>query len=133
MKIQNAYSTPDINVPITGENYGFLKAQCEEVVLSFFKPSRSLILRLWIIVGAYDDSNRFNQLILSILDNQQIDVPNAKTFPMYVDDANWKGFFQFDGNKAYLAGFRDFRIEDTIKYVANFLRTGNEAYTGKIK
>ncbi|MGA1249690.1 MAG: NAD-dependent epimerase/dehydratase family protein [Candidatus Kapaibacteriota bacterium] len=43
---------------VTGENYGAMKAHCEDVVLQYF-PYSSLIIRPGLIVGPHDPTDRF--------------------------------------------------------------------------
>lgn len=177
---------PSVDSPMTNENYGPLKALCESVVRETFESSRSLILRPCIIVGPYDDSNRFDKLIKFIMQSelrvpndpnafiQFVDVraisefilksqtngiigtfnligpqlktgllsfieqaksilnPNLKItlsdddkieFPMYICNPNFKGFFQFDGSKAYENGFPNIAIEDTVLATASYLKS----------
>lgn len=177
---------PSRNDPITGENYGPLKALCEKVVIDTFGLNKSLILRPCIIVGAHDDSKRFDYWISAIVQNKSLEIPDdnesniqfidvraisdfvlgaiennrfgifnligpkdkinfidfiykaksilnleleinpidpkSKAFPMYVNDEKWNGFFNFDGSKAYKAGLKEIKTEDTIKYVAKYLK-----------
>lgn len=40
---------------------------------------------------------------------------------MYIADQNWKGFFKFDGSKAYNHGLNKFSAEETVRYVAKEL------------
>lgn len=76
----------DVNLPITRESYGLLKAQGENVVAEFFDKSRTLILRPCIIVGKYDDTNRFNLLLDKIKNSSSIEVPDDKdTFIQFID------------------------------------------------
>jgi 2'-hydroxyisoflavone reductase len=177
---------PSMNDPISNENYGPLKALCEQVVINIFGINNSLIIRPCIIVGAQDESKRFDTWIANIINHKLLEVPNdldsniqfidvraisdfvlnaydkktsgifnlvgpkdpikfldfinmaknllnpnleiklvdsnSKSFPMYVKDENWKGFFSFDGAKAYNTGFKGILPEDTIKYVGEFLK-----------
>lgn len=66
----------DSSAPITNENYGLLKARCEEVLKSIFEEGKYLILRPCIIVGKYDDTNRFNLLLKKIKDSDELIIPN---------------------------------------------------------
>jgi 2'-hydroxyisoflavone reductase len=70
---------PDLNAKITGENYGPLKFLCEQQVLNSFGADGSLILRPTIIVGPYDDTQRFDYWIKAIMGGGKIKVPNDST------------------------------------------------------
>lgn len=167
------------------ETYGPLKALCEQVVLNTFGSEKSLILRPCIIVGKYDDTNRFNSIMNSIKNNSVLEIPDddeakiqfidvrsivdfifksveenirgtfntvgpeeeitlldflnkAKAilnpglvlkpvdrekieFPLYVPDDDWKGFFTFDGRKAFEQGMMAYTADETIQYVSTTL------------
>ncbi len=186
-EVLKSETTPDISTPARGKNYGLLKAKCEEIVLEYFPGESSLILRPCIIVGAHDDTKRFDQWISRIMNQDKLDVPDdfkapiqfvdvraisdfalsavennysgiynligpqknltlinfiklsksvlnpeleinfvspvSQEFPMYITDEKWKGLFQTDGSKAYDAGFCDIQVKDTIKSVAEYLRS----------
>lgn len=47
----------------------------------------------------------------------------TQNFPMYVNDKNWKGFFQFDGSKAYTKGILQISVEDTILKTAEYIKS----------
>ena len=51
--------SPEEQTAITGENYGALKAICEQAVAEAFGPGRSTIIRPGLVVGPYDHTNRF--------------------------------------------------------------------------
>lgn len=77
---------PPIDAKITGENYGPLKVLCEKQVAGVFGSDRCLILRPTIIVGAYDDTNRFDFWLKSIMTQTQIDVPDdSEAFIQFID------------------------------------------------
>lgn len=44
------------------------------------------------------------------------------SFPLYVNDANWKGIFQVNGQKAWQAGLEEISLEDTILKTAEYLK-----------
>ncbi len=54
-KIDNA----EVQTQITGENYGALKALCEQAVVDAFGAESSVIVRPGLVVGPYDPTNRF--------------------------------------------------------------------------
>jgi len=77
---------PPISAPITNNNYGPLKTLCEQVVTNTFGIKKSLILRPGIIVGPYDDSKRFDQLIKLIASNKTLDIPSDhQTMIQFID------------------------------------------------
>ncbi|MGZ3692223.1 MAG: NAD-dependent epimerase/dehydratase family protein, partial [Pseudobdellovibrio sp.] len=79
-------TTPDINTPVRGENYGLLKVKCEKKVLEYFPGELSLILRPCIIVGAHDDTKRFDRWIEAIMNHRGVDVPDDyKSTIQFVD------------------------------------------------
>lgn len=85
-EVQKADSIPDEKAPITGENYGFLKALCENIVKDYFAERNYLILRPCIIVGQYDDTNRFSVLIDKIQTSESLNIPaNSKSNIQFVD------------------------------------------------
>lgn len=70
---------------ITGENYGPLKALCEDAIREVF-GDRTLIVRPGLIVGPYDPSDRFTYWPLRFARGGDVLVPDQKQQPVQVID-----------------------------------------------
>lgn len=77
-EVQTSEIVPNTDIKITGENYGLLKSQCEDVIRKYYSDNEFLILRPCIIVGKYDDTNRFNFWLDKIRNCNELEVPNDK-------------------------------------------------------
>lgn len=62
---------------ITNESYGYLKSECEKIVSKVFNE-RALIIRPGYIVGAYDQSDRFNMYLTEAYKNRAYLCPGTK-------------------------------------------------------
>lgn len=70
---------------ITEKTYGALKAECEQIVKSYF-PARSLIVRPGLIVGPKDPTDRFTYWPLRIQKGGTVLVPGAPSRSVQVID-----------------------------------------------
>lgn len=66
---------------ITPENYGALKAMCEQEVMAMF-PDRSVQVRAGMIVGPWDYSDRFTYWVRRVSTGGDILVPEPRRRPM---------------------------------------------------
>lgn len=75
-----------------GDKYGVLKAECERVVESVMLD-RSLIVRLGLVVGAHDYSNRFPYWVARIAKGGDVLAPGKPEYPIRIidcrDAAEW--------------------------------------------
>lgn len=71
---------------VTGENYGALKALCEQVVEQAM-PDRALIVRPGLIVGPYDSTDRFTYWVRRIGRGGDVLIPDTLNQPWQVIDA----------------------------------------------
>lgn len=84
--LQQSKEVISIETKVTNENYGLLKAKCELVLKSILSESEFLILRPCIIVGKYDDTNRFNLLLHKIKTSTKLIVPkNEEAYIQFID------------------------------------------------
>lgn len=68
----------------------------------------------------------FIQLAKTLLNPQLKIIKSSdltQNYPMYVNDKNWKGFFEFDGSKAYNNGMVQISVEDTILTTAEYIKS----------
>lgn len=86
------------------ETYGPLKALCEQEVLKFFGPEKSLILRPCIIVGKYDDTNRFNSIISSVQNNKELEIPDDDEAKIQFIDVRSIVNFIFEASEKNIRG-----------------------------
>lgn len=77
---------PEVNAKITSENYGPLKALCEQEVLSAFPNNASVILRPTIIAGVGDSTERFDYWMKEVKNKNQVLVPENLDVPFQLID-----------------------------------------------
>jgi 2'-hydroxyisoflavone reductase len=77
---------PPPNTELNFENYGALKVLCEMAVFKHFGSERSLIIRPDIIVGSYDDTNRFSYWITKLMNHETLRVPKDNEAPIQFID-----------------------------------------------
>jgi 2'-hydroxyisoflavone reductase len=75
------------NKDITGENYGPLKARCEEEARKAFTDDRSCVVRPGLIVGPGDYSDRFTYWPVRIYKGGEVMAPGNPTDPVQFIDA----------------------------------------------
>jgi 2'-hydroxyisoflavone reductase len=77
---------------VTGDNYGFLKARCEDRVVERF-PNSSLIVRPGLIVGPHDPTDRFTYWPVRMARGGDVAAPAAPDQPVQIIDvrdlADW--------------------------------------------
>lgn len=77
---------PPRGAPLSRETYGPLKVLCEKHLESVFSPEELLILRPGIIVGPYDDTNRFDYWIKAALTQDSVVAPHDPKAPVQFID-----------------------------------------------
>jgi 2'-hydroxyisoflavone reductase len=75
------------NKEITGENYGPLKARCEEEARKAFTDDRTCVVRPGLIVGPGDYSDRFTYWPVRIYRGGEVMAPGNPTDPVQFIDA----------------------------------------------
>jgi 2'-hydroxyisoflavone reductase len=75
------------NKDITGENYGPLKARCEEEARKAFTDDRTCVVRPGLIVGPGDYSDRFTYWPVRIYRGGEVMAPGNPTDPVQFIDA----------------------------------------------
>ncbi len=75
------------NKDITGENYGPLKARCEEEARKAFTEDRTCVVRPGLIVGPGDYSDRFTYWPVRIYRGGEVMAPGNPTDPVQFIDA----------------------------------------------
>jgi 2'-hydroxyisoflavone reductase len=75
------------NKDITGENYGPLKARCEEEARKAFTDERACVVRPGLIVGPGDYSDRFTYWPVRIYEGGEVMAPGNPTDPVQFIDA----------------------------------------------
>ncbi len=75
------------NKDITGENYGPLKARCEEEARKAFGDDRTCVVRPGLIVGPGDYSDRFTYWPVRIDEGGEVMAPGNPTDPVQFIDA----------------------------------------------
>lgn len=91
---------------ITGENYGPLKALCEQVVQAAF-PESAVILRPGLIVGPYDPTGRFAYWPTRVAEGGEVLCPAPPSQPVQVIDARDLAAFALDLLERGVAGTFD--------------------------
>ena len=76
--------------PVTADNYGGYKARCEELVYETM-GERALTLRLGLVVGPYDESNRYNQWVMRIAQGGRVLAPGPRHAPVQLIDGRDAG------------------------------------------
>jgi 2'-hydroxyisoflavone reductase len=76
----------ELNGLTLGENYGALKALCEQTIEQIM-PNRTLNIRAGMIVGAFDWTDRFAYWVMRIADGGDILAPGKPENPVQLIDA----------------------------------------------
>lgn len=77
---------------VTPDNYGGYKARCEDLVAEAF-PGRSVALRLGLVVGPYDESERMNVWVRRVARGGEVLAPGDPDAPVQVIDGRDAGAF----------------------------------------
>ncbi|MDB5070617.1 MAG: isoflavone reductase [Candidatus Eremiobacteraeota bacterium] len=89
---------------VTGENFGALKVLCEREVLDAFGTDRALIVRPGLIVGPYDQTDRFTYWPLRFARGGDVAVPDDLDAPVQWIDVRDLAEFIADALERRLTG-----------------------------
>ena len=128
---------------ITNESYGYLKSECEKIVNQIFNE-KALIIRPGYIVGAYDQSDRFNMYLTEAYKNraylcpgtntdfiQFIDVKDLSDWIRHLVKNNIAGTFNATGNSYMFIDFAKMNLniannnQEIIELSPDFLQNNN--------
>jgi 2'-hydroxyisoflavone reductase len=88
---------------ITGETYGPLKFECEQVIREVL-GDRAVIVRPGLVAGPYDPTNRFTYWVERMASGDRVLVPALQSQPMQLIDARDLGEFMISALEQGLSG-----------------------------
>ncbi|NBO68896.1 MAG: NAD-dependent epimerase/dehydratase family protein [Bacteroidetes bacterium] len=120
---------------VTGENYGAMKAHCEDIIMQYF-PNNALILRPGLIVGPHDPTDRFTYWPVRCgmkhsLDGTMLAPGNPNTSAWEFIDVRDVAHFTLHAIKSRLNGI--FNVTGPAQFVEDILTESMACYEHTLK
>ena len=111
-----------------GEAYGGLKVLCEQT-LKEAMPERALVIRPGLVVGPYDQTDRFTYWVHRVAQGGEVLAPNAPEYPVQFIDARDLAEFILQGVETSRTGTFNV-VEDPGRFTLGELLRGAKEVSG---